>query len=264
MNPSNNDSTNGQSHVDATSFPNNIAGRRSMSNETSMAIDMQSNDNVSIPSTQLSNDFANLIKETANYNVCSVCHEIDILSSFKIDPRSLICSRCSRQRSFKKFSAENGMIPDQVPPELKDLSFLEEMLISKQLAHMYISRLRTGGQFGYRNHVVAFPQDVNTFTRELPRRVTDAGILIVRKPGLQNTHRDYVVRRDAVMNALIWLKQNNPYYTDIVISDENLASLPIHAVPSDLPTEVLPSSHTDTGYENLPEQDNLNAGECET
>ena len=36
-----------------------------------------------------------------------------------------------------KFSTANGMIPDTVPEELRSLSFLEEMLISKVLLSIY-------------------------------------------------------------------------------------------------------------------------------
>ena len=46
-----------------------------------------------------------------------------------------------------KFSAENAMIPDEIPLELQNLTFLEEMLISKQISRMHIARLRWGGQF---------------------------------------------------------------------------------------------------------------------
>ena len=37
-----------------------------------------------------------------------------------------------------KFSAANGMLPDVVPEELRSLTFLEEMLISKVLPNIYV------------------------------------------------------------------------------------------------------------------------------
>ena len=56
------------------------------------------------------------------------------------------------------------MIPDDVPPALKDLTFLEEMLICKVLPNMYIRRLSSGDQYGYEHHAIAFPQQLETFT----------------------------------------------------------------------------------------------------
>ena len=194
------------------------------------------------PEVLLPTDFDAKMKDAVNYKICSVCQEIDLLSGFEVN-KSRRCSRC-RRKGEQKFTKENNMIPDEVPPALKNLTFLEEMLISKQLAHMYIARLKTGGQFSYKNHVIAFPQDVNTLTSQLPRRVSDSGILVVRKAGLDNTHRDYRVRRKAIYDALIWLKANNPHYHDIVINQQNLPALPEDGLPTNLPTEVLQDQPT--------------------
>ena len=48
---------------------------------------------------------------------------------------------------------------------------------------IYVSTLTPGGQYGYKNHTIAFPHALNTFTESLPRVVSDTGIIIVRKPG---------------------------------------------------------------------------------
>ena len=34
----------------------------------------------------------------------------------------------------------------------------------------------------------------------------------------ENTHRDCRVRRKRVLDAILWLKDNNPYYKDITIN----------------------------------------------
>ena len=166
---------------------------------------------------------------------CNICHEIDILASTKISD-SGNCSRCHREKTLPyKFSDGNGMVPDQVPPELRDLTFLEEMLISKVLPSIYACRLRGGGQYGYTNHAIAFPQDLENIATELPRAPSETGVLLIRKTGTNNTHRDYKVRQLKVAAALRWLKANNPYYIDVVISQTNMAALPEDGVPDDLP-----------------------------
>ena len=204
----------------------------------------------------LNNQFSRLMKEAVEIKICNTCMEIDLLSGNTVK-RNNICSRCSRRGMEKKFSAENGMIPDEVPLVLKNLTFLEEMLISKQISHMHIARLRSGGQFGYKNHVISFPQDLTNLTIELPRRINDTGILVVRKQGINNTHRDYRVRRQTVLDALTWLQQNNPCYHDIRINHGNLAVLPENGIPMDLPTETLADNEENTSVnEDQPSEEN--------
>ena len=96
------------------------------------------------------------------------------------------------------------MIQDStVPPELQNLTVQEEILISKHLSQMYISRLRSDGHFSYRNHAIAILQDINTFTNELSWRVTDAGIFVVREPRIEIPHRDYMVRVNSVLKIFM-------------------------------------------------------------
>ena len=167
--------------------------------------------------------------------VCNICHEIDLLSRNKVTD-SGTCSRCQREKTLPhKFSEGNGMLPDDVPPELRELSFLEEMLICKTLPHIYACRLRGGGQYGYNSHAIAFPQKLDTIAVELPRAPSDTGVLLIRKKGKNNTHRDYQVRQQKVAAALRWLRDNNHYYRNVVISQQNIAALPEDGVPDSLP-----------------------------
>ena len=46
-----------------------------------------------------------------------------------------------------------------------------------------------------------------------------------------------------MLEAITWLKHNNPYYADIEIDQEALQQLPVHGVPEHLPT--LDDPHTD-------------------
>ena len=55
----------------------------------------------------------------------------------KSKPRSpYVCSQCSRDKQTpKKFSVENSMIPSSVPPELQNLTQIEEMLLPLTFKH---------------------------------------------------------------------------------------------------------------------------------
>lgn len=127
------------------------------------------------------------------------------------------------------------MQPGDVPECLKALSFMEELLIARFIPCMYICRLRGGGQFAYRNHVIAFPQDIQSIVNELPRTPAATQLLLVRKPGKNNTHKDFRVRRGHVVAALEWLMQHNPLYAQIRIRQDIVAQLPEDGVPSDMP-----------------------------
>ena len=99
-----------------------------------------------------------------------------------------------------------------------------------------------GGQRGYKGHVLNIPQDIQGFLNRLPRNVTQLPYLIIRRHGTDNTHRDCRVRRQKVLRAIMWLKDNNPFYADVVIDFQSLERLPEDGIPADLPTVDDPQS----------------------
>ena len=72
------------------------------------------------------------------------------------------------------------------------------MLISRIMPIMSIYRL-PHGQFGYSGHVLNLPQDVAGFINSLPR---SPNVVVVRKEGTVDTHKDFRVRRSSVLQAL--------------------------------------------------------------
>ena len=82
------------------------------------------------------------------------------------------------------------------------------------------------GQYGYKGHVINMPQDLSVFATSLPRLPSELDVMIVRKKGSNNTHRDFRVRRMVVQRALQWLKRNNKYYRNIDIDVSVLSQLP--------------------------------------
>jgi hypothetical protein len=115
------------------------------------------------------------------------------------------------------------------------------------------------GVMGLRGHVCAFEQDINEFICTLPRAVNDVSLIRVVK-SLQaeigstvGTDRTYFIRKSKVLDALFWLKQHNPLYSDIVVDPTRLnwidgeeAELECHSLEgeSDEPT---PSAADDQG-----------------
>ena len=84
------------------------------------------------------------------------------------------------------------------------LTQVEEMLISAVLPIMSLYKL-PHGQYAYSGHVINLPQDVASFANCFPRLPSELDVIIVRKEGANNSHRDFRVRRAAVLHALQWL-----------------------------------------------------------
>ena len=99
------------------------------------------------------------------------------------------------------------------------------MLISAVLPIMSLYRL-PHGQYAYSGHVINLPQDVACFANSLPRLPSELDIIVVRKEGAADSHRDFRVRRVVVLRALQWLLANNQYYRNVCINPDALALLP--------------------------------------
>lgn len=61
----------------------------------------------------------------------------------------------------------------------------------------------------------------------MPKLPSEINILKVKRKGKNDSSKEYRVRRYTVQNALLWLKNNNPAYSDITISNDRLNQLPI-------------------------------------
>ena len=79
---------------------------------------------------------------------------------------------------------------------------------------------------GYKGHIINLPQDITELASRLSQHPRDLSVLIIRKEGAQNSHRDFRVRKLVVLNALEWLKKNNKYYRHITLDYDVLDLLP--------------------------------------
>ena len=73
----------------------------------------------------------------------------------------------------------------------------------------------------YSGHILNLPQDVTSFVTSLPRSPATLNVIVVRRDGVNETHRDFRVRRAV---ALHWLIANNRYYNDVTIDTNTLES----------------------------------------
>ena len=157
----------------------------------------------------------------------------------KSKPKSAIlyvCSRCSSDKKFpKKFPDENSMVPSCVPHELQNLTQVEEILIARALPAMRVY-IKPGGQRGYSGHCINLPQNGTELATSLSRYPQDLAVIIVKVKGKENTFKDVKVRKQKVQNALVWLINNNPHYSESLINEDALNILPENGVPPDLMT----------------------------
>ena len=126
------------------------------------------------------------------------------------------------------------MHPGSVPECLLSLTQVEEMLIARVAPIMYVYR-KHGGQRGYKGHVLNLSQNVQSLLDKLPQNLSNLPILILRHIGTNDSYSDFTVNRQKVLSALLWLKQNNPYYKSIEIDYAVIQQL----LENDVPPEIL-------------------------
>ena len=117
----------------------------------------------------------------------------------------------------------SGVDSDCLSPLISSgLTQVEEMLISAVMPIMSVYRLPLG-QYGYSGHVVNLPQDVASFSHSLPRLPSQLDVIVVRKEGANQSHRDFRVRRAVVLRALQWLVTHNQCYHSVGVTIDTTA-----------------------------------------
>lgn len=107
---------------------------------------------------------------------------------------------------------------------LSSLTLIEQLLIARVHPVIQVYRL-VGGQTGFSGHVVNFFQDVKEVAKRLPHTVADLKGVVNVCYDISLFHKDFKIRRNCVLEALLFLKANNKYYSDIIIDDTCLRSL---------------------------------------
>lgn len=160
-------------------------------------------------------NFFSSYMDTLEWKVCEICHKKDFKSPY--DRKQ--CSDCA------SFTADNDMDPGDLPVELQNLSFIEQLLIARIHPIVSLYKLRRG-QFKYTGQVINFPQNVQEVYTSLPQKITDLTGVVTVRVDRSDGFKDFHVHKEKVLNALLWLKNYNPFYHDIQISYDNLDELP--------------------------------------
>jgi len=212
--------------------------------------------------------FQNKIRE-GPYYICSVCNRIlyrKTVTQLKKDKYSIqqlftekksfdnqeyICKTCNSNMSKGQIPCQavgNKLMVDKVPSELGCLEKLEQILIAQRIVFQKIVIMPKGQQRKIKGAICNVPVGCNETCNVLPRPPERSGIIMLklkRKLAFKGHVYFQAVRPDVVVNALSWLRVNNPFYCDITVNTDNinrnLSELELQTI-SQKDTEVSPSS----------------------
>lgn len=157
-----------------------------------------------------------------------------------------LCSPCRNalsRRKLPRFALANLNVIGAVPPELQSLTLVEELIISRCRAKLCIVKLQDHNddvdlptvQRGMKGHIIVFPQHPENIPDVMPAPISDiispicilfCGSSVPTPQWLKEKARPLVVRREAVLNALQWLRVHNPLYQNVVIDMSRISMLP--------------------------------------
>ena len=142
------------------------------------------------------------------------------------DGKQWVCKTCDSAltRGNMPLQAKaNGLQLQPIPPELSSLNALELRLISLRIPFMKMVALPSGKQCCIHGPAVNVPSKLDTICTLLPRLPSQTELIplkLKRKLQYKGHYMYNYVRPDKVMNALIWLKANNPLYANISINND--------------------------------------------
>lgn len=123
-------------------------------------------------------------------------------------------------------NSENDMFLDSdVPDCLSCLTYVERLLIARVACLVSVHVLKYG-QHGFSQNVISFPQDCLSVAKTLPVLPESVQMLLVVRHREGKPSVNASVSKERIREALVWLQQHNPHYTDIIIDDDALESLP--------------------------------------
>jgi hypothetical protein len=157
-----------------------------------------------------------------------------------------VCRTCnaSLEKGYRpRESLANYRWIGAVPPELQDLSWIEELLIARAHLTGQILRLQnrnSSSHFGLKGHVILLPQDTTELLNILPLPSSSLPDIVrvvwvgrpVRNADVLRDH--FRVRTQKVYDALRWLVRNNEDYKDVVIDNAQFERWPPVWVPDEL------------------------------
>ena len=137
-----------------------------------------------------------------------------------------VCMTCDRalKRGVMPLQAKaNGLQLPAIPPELADLNALELRLICLRLPFMKMVALPSGKQRSIHGPAVNVPSKVDTVCNILPRLPSQSELIplkLKRKLAYKGHYMYDYITPQKLLDALSFLKANNPLYADIDVNQE--------------------------------------------
>ena len=152
-----------------------------------------------------------------------------------IDNTEWICGTCHSNLKVGKLPScakANKMTFPEKPEVLKNLTPLEERLISPRIPFMQVRELPSGGQLSIHGNVVNVPADVNTTVSVLPRPINESQtipIKLKRRLGYKHHYQFQNVRPTKVLDAAQYLVRTSEIFKNegIQVMD-NYVSNPVN------------------------------------
>ncbi len=181
----------------------------------------------------------------------------------------IVCQDCAesvRRRKLPKKALANGLWLGEVPKELSDLTFAEQLLIARVRINRFAVKVESG-MHKTKCNIIAFQNPVPQIYDTLPPPTSDieetfAVMFIRSKPPAEKDFDEvpvYNVRRTKVQEALEWLKLNHVDYENVFISHENLKNYPLNGCPVPVillkPEDVLTNKQPESTSVNDTEQE---------
>lgn len=188
-------------------------------------------------------------------------------------PLLRICKKCHvplAHNTLPRCALANKLTVGPVPEELRDLTIVEEAMIARCRAKCWVIHLHDGDsgsdgkpshlpttQHGMKGHIIVYPSKPEQITHVLPppmKEITTpicvlfVGSMSPSKEWLRNKAKPLIVCQEKVRAALVWLKQNNPLYSDVVIDHCALNCMPVEQIaPVDMTTQEKNSANESQG-----------------
>ncbi|KAL8603445.1 hypothetical protein ACOMHN_053112 [Nucella lapillus] len=188
--------------------------------------------------------------EDLTARVCENCSET--YQCHTSDKDKGVCKPCHGKARRAMFAPSNDLTPTPAPPCLSDLTQVEKSAISIICPSIAIHKKGTGS--ASKGHTIAFFQDVETFASILPRVPDELPYIVLKDPSEKIEDRSFRVRKQKLLDALLYLKSHNEDYRHIVISRENADLYPeddiIQSLPQLDPQEIkIPDEEPTAGNE---------------
>ena len=190
--------------------------------------------------------FQNKIRD-GPYYICTVCNRMlyrktviqlnenkysslhNLFTGIKsFDEKQYICKTCHVKVLKGQIPCQaiyNKLQIDEIPPELSVLEKLEQILIAQRIVFEKIVVMPKGKQRKIKGAICNVPVECDQTCTVLPRPPERSGIILLKlKRKLEFRGHVYfqAVRPQVILQALNWLKLNNPLYTNVAVDTDNI------------------------------------------